>query len=437
MNNVNKKGTELIINSSWIIGGKIIQVLISFVMGVLMVRFLGPYNWGILNLAMAYSAFVLPICTLGINNVIVNEFVDHPKDEGVLLGSSIGIRCITSVFSILLLEIVIALTNPNNKDLQVISFIYSFVLFFRSFDLFDYYYQSRLLSKVSSIVGIIGYVIVSIFRVVLLINECSVQWFAFAYVLDLLVISVLFMILYKRENKAILMFNWGVVKRILGKSYHYILSVFMVVIYAQMDKIMIGGFFNEKQVGLYSTAVAVCTMWTFVLQAIIDSVRPVIIETRKTNLNKYKEYIVLLYSFVIWISVSVSIVFCFFADTVIVVLYGDAYIGAVEPLRIITWYTCFSYLGVARNIWSVCENKQKYEKYYACIGAGTNLILNLLLIPFLGISGAALASLFTQIVTNLIVPYAIKETRENVFYVFKGMNILYFQQSVRDYFYKK
>ena len=55
--------------------------------------------------------------------------------------------------------------------------------------------------------------------------------------------------------------------------------------------------------------------------------------------------------------------------------------------------------------------KNKYVKYYLAIGVVVNLVLNLLLIPTIGIEGAALATLITQITTSLIGPLFFKETR--------------------------
>lgn len=424
------KNNKIVVNSSWIIGGKVAQMVISFFVGILTARFLGPSNYGLLNLAIAYASFILPICTLGISNVIVKEFIDNPE-EGEILGSSIGIRCITSILSIFILLIAVFLMNPNNKDLQKISFIYSFVLILRSFDLFEYYYQAKLMSKICSIASIIAYIITSIYRIILLILNTSVYWFAFAYVLDMLIYILLLLVIYNKQNGKKLYFKWVLAKKILGKSYHYILSSLMVVIYAQTDKIMIGKMLGEKDVGIYSTAVAICSVWTFVLQAIIDSLRPSIIESFNRDRKAYHKNIILLYSIVIWISIVVSTLFCILAKYIILILYGNKYLNAVSPLRIITWYTCFSYIGVARNIWSVCEEKQKYEKIYALSGAITNIVLNFILIPFWGINGAALASLITQLVTNLVVPYLIKETRENAILVIRGFNIVRLIKEIR------
>lgn len=73
---------------------------------------------------------------------------------------------------------------------------------------------------------------------------------------------------------------------------------------------------------------------------------------------------------------------------------------AAGTLMLSVWYTIFAMLGTARGIWIVCENKAKYIKYILGIGAIVNIILNYLLIPIGGASGAAVATLITQFITN-------------------------------------
>ena len=82
-------------------------------------------------------------------------------------------------------------------------------------------------------------------------------------------------------------------------------------------------------------------------------------------------------------------------------------------LSIICWYTVFSYLGVARNAWIVCENQQKYLKYMYFGAAVINVFLNYIMIPILGAQGAALASLLTQFCTALILPLFIRDLWPN------------------------
>ena len=77
-------------------------------------------------------------------------------------------------------------------------------------------------------------------------------------------------------------------------------------------------------------------------------------------------------------------------------------------------------IGNARGIWILCENKNKYVKYYLSIGVIANLMLNWIMIPIWGINGAAIATLITQIITSLVAPVFFKETRYHTLIVLRA-----------------
>lgn len=70
-------------------------------------------------------------------------------------------------------------------------------------------------------------------------------------------------------------------------SYHFIISGLAVTFYSQIDKIMIGKFLDTSEVGIYTAAAAIATLWEFVPKALIDSARPLIIELREKDYDKY------------------------------------------------------------------------------------------------------------------------------------------------------
>ena len=63
-------------NAGWLIGGRIVHIILSFVIGLLSARYLGPGNYGLINYATAFATFFNAFCTLGINSVIVKNFID-------------------------------------------------------------------------------------------------------------------------------------------------------------------------------------------------------------------------------------------------------------------------------------------------------------------------------------------------------------------------
>ena len=69
----------------------------------------------------------------------------------------------------------------------------------------------------------------------------------------------------------------------------------------------------------------------------------------------------------------------------------------------------------------VAENKSKWVQVTTLVGAITNVALNALLIPGLGVVGAAMASLVTQIIANFALLYFIKPIRENFYLILQAV----------------
>ena len=408
-------------NAGWLIFGRIGQMVISLVVGILTARYLGPTNYGLINYAAAYASFFMSLCTLGINSVLVKEFVDYPDQEGKILGSSLLLQAISSILSVGAILCIVCIMDAGEKTTIVVTALYSLSLLVRIFEIFNYWFQSKLQSKVTAIVLLAAYIITSAYKVVLLILHKSVEWFALATALDYLAVGILLMICYNRHGGARLKYSAAVAKRILKKSVHFILPGLMVAIYAYVDKFMLKQMLSQADVGYYATATAVCGMWAFVLQAVIDSMYPTIMESHKKNYGEYEKKNRQLYAVVFYIAIAVSILFCILGKWVILILYGRDYLSAVLPLKVATWYTAFSYLGVARNAWIVCEDKQRYLKYIYISAAILNVLTNLALIPIWGAAGAAAASLATQILTTLIVPFFIKDLRYNSVLMIEGI----------------
>lgn len=401
-------------NAIWIIGGRVVQMVISFFVGILTARYLGPGNYGILNYAGAYVAFFTAFCTLGINSVILKDFVDHPDEQGQAIGTTLILRGLSSVLSsIMIIGIVMAIDTGESLTIMVTA-LCSVALVFQVADTLNYWFQSRYQSKVSSVATLIAYIVTSSYRIYLLIMQKDIKWFAFATSVDCICVAVILFWVYKKENGPKLSFSFYKAKELLGASYNYILASMMVAIYGQTDKMMLKQMLDETSVGYYSLASTINNMWVFFLAAIIDSLYPTIIRYANENRILFEKKNRQLYAIVIYISMFVAVGFMLFGELIIKILYGETYLPAAMPLKIVCWYTVFSYLGMARNAWIVSTNNQKYLKYICGGAAVANVLLNLLLIPVWGASGAALASLVTQISTIVFIPLLIPNMRPNV-----------------------
>ncbi len=401
-------------NAGWIIGGRVAQMLLSLLIGTLSARYLGPSNYGLINYGNSFVAFFTAFCSLGINSVIIKDFIDHPHDQGKTMGTTLVLQFTSSLISVVMIMSLVSFIDNDDPLAIAVVFLCCIGAILHIFDSLRFWFQARYESRITSTAALIAYLLSSSYKIILLISGKDVRWFAFAASVDYIIVALFLFIAYKKAGGPRLSFSKDKAAYLLKLSYPYILAGAMVAVYGQTDKIMLKVLLNEAEVGYYAVATTLCGMWTFVLQAIIDSIYPTIISLyNKNSMIAYERKNRQLYAIVFYLSIFVSLMFVLFGEWAIGLLYGVAFLPAAASLKIVTCYTAFSYLGVARNAWVVSEGKQKFLTWIYLVSAVCNVILNFILIPKWGAIGAALASLFAQVSSTLVVPFFIKPLRRN------------------------
>ena len=413
------KGNRFFSNTMWDMGGKVFQMLITLVVGMLTARYLGPSNYGIIGYTASYVSFFTVVCQLGFTSTAVKEIIDGPDRQGEFLGTTIFFRICASILSTIGISVLVYILD-GDKTIAWVAFLQSLSLMFHSFDMFHYWYQSRLETHVSVKIQSIAYILMAVYKIAILALGKSVEWFAFSTALEAAAVAAALWLVYRRGDHQKLTVSFAAGVELLKRSYHFILSGLMVTIYSEMDKIMLGRMLSETAVGFYTAATKISTMWSFVLTALINSSRPVIITSRTQDYARYIKQNKRLYAAIIWIGIAAGLGITVLGKWIIYFMYGEAYMPATSSLQISAWYTMFAMLGTARGIWIVCEEKAKYVKYYLGVGAVVNVVLNYLLIPKFGPGGAAAATLATQIFTSVLAPAMYRETRVYTKYVLEA-----------------
>ena len=262
----------------------------------------------------------------------------------------------------------------------------------------------------------------SVYKIFLLATDKSIYWFAVSNVIDHLIIGVVLLIICRKKSKQPFSFDFLCAKQLFRKSKFFIISSMMVTIFAQMDKIMLKFMLGEEATGIYSAAYACAGVTSFVFAAVIDSMRPTIIESKKRNDSTYETKMCRLYAIIICMALAQSFLMTVGASPIISILYGSEYEASTTILRLIVWYTTFSYLGSARNVWMLAEEKQQYLWIINLTGALLNVVLNFALIPVWGIKGAAIATVITQMCTNFVIGFVMKPLRPANLLMIKSMN---------------
>lgn len=398
-------------NASWMILCRIIQAVLSVVIAMLTARYLGPSNYGIINYGASLCAFFAPVMYLGFNSTLVQELVEDPQNEDKIMGTTITMSIASAVMCMIGIAAFVSIANPGDTETLIVCVLYSTLLIFQAVDLLQYWFLSKYLSKVPSVAMLFSYAVAAVYKIYLLASGKNIVWFAISNSIEYLLIACILLVMYKKKGGSHFRVSWQMGKRMFGKSKYYILSSMMVTIFAQAGKILINILMDEAATGYYSAAFTIITMSSFVFTAIVDSFRPEVLKHK--NPEAIGQNMTRLFSIVFYLALAQCILITAMAKPIIYIVYGEAYFPAVNALRIGVWYTIISYMSYARGVWILAMGRQKYLWILNLSGAAANILLNLLLIPQLGISGAAVASVATEFFANIVVCQFIKPMRES------------------------
>ncbi len=409
-------------NASWIIVCKAVQAVLTLIVTFLTARLLEPSGYGIINYAASITAFFVPVMQLGLDSVLVRELIAKPEDEGKIMGTAVTMSFVSAILSLLGIFAFTAVANSGEGETILVCVLYGTLLLFQCFELLQYWFQAKLLSKYHAATVLLAFAAMSALKIYLLIAGKGVIWFAVAQSFDYLLIAAGLLIIYAVKSKTRLSFSFITARELFSVSKYYIISNIMITFFAQTDKVMIKLMIDDAACGYYSAAVTCAGMTSFVFGAIIDSLRPIIFENKNTSEEGYENSLTALYTIIIYLSLLQSLGISLLSGFIVKLFYGAAYSSAAAPLAVLVWYSTFAYLGSVRNIWILAEGKQKYLWIINTVGALMNIVLNALLIPVFGITGAAAASLVTQFFTNVIIGFIIKPLRENNRIMMKSLN---------------
>ena len=425
------KTKEVFNNAKWIIVCKIAQSILQLIIGMISARYLGPANYGLISYAGSIVAFALPIMKLGFDATLVYELVENPDKEGEIMGTSLGLNIFSSILCMGGVALFASVANFGQTETIIVCVLYSISIFFAALEMIQYWFQHKLLSKYSSVIMLVSYLVVSAYKIFLLATQKSIYWFALSHSVEYGVIAILLIVFYYKKGGKRLKFSFSIIGKMLNRSKYYILAALMIVVIQNTDHIMITKMIGEAENGFYAAAITCAAMAQFVFTAIMDSFRPLILSKKKENEIEYEKNVSRLYGIICYLAILQSVTFTLFAPIIVKILYGSEYAATIPILQILTWYSCFSYMGTVRNIWLLAEEKQKYLPAINFTGVVLNIAMNAFMIPMWGACGAALASLLTQLLMNFVLGFIFKPIRKNNMLMLKGLAPKFFVKELR------
>ena len=395
-------------NTSWLFWGKIIQMGMTFLVTAYVARYLEDTGFGLLNYANGVGTFFIMFAALGLQTIVIRNLVGNEVDRDRIIGTALMMRLIAAIVGIggFLL---IAPLLPHTFEENALVFLVIVGTLFQAFDIFDFYFQSKVISHYTVKVRLIAILFMVIAQLTLIQLEAGLIWFGVALLLRYIIVAIGLSVVFNWKFGKIrdLRADKSYSRELLKDAWPLIFSDLVVILYMTTDKIMLKhmlGDMGASAVGQYSAALKLSEVWYFIGPVLTGSFFPAIVNAQKKDRKLYLSRLQQYYNLMVWVALAITIPMVTLGPWILTqdFLFSDKYAAAGPVLVIHIWTLVFVFLGLASSKHLIAENQQRMELNRTMVGAAVNIVLNFILIPRYGIKGAAFATLISQAIASYL-----------------------------------
>ena len=396
---MSKENTKSIArNGFWLAISEVINGLLMFVVTIFLARYLGAESYGKLMFALSFvTLFIIPI-DLGLSTLVTRELSGEREKTKKYLDNLILFRVITGIAAFLLILIIVQFLGKENEVRYIIYLLGLWTVFQTSTQFFQAIFRAHEKMFYEAVTRISHALILTILSLCFVWYKFELLYFGWAYcfaALITLIIAVIFV--WKNFSHFSIKIDIKFLKETFIKSWPFALSLLFVSIYYYMDSVMLGILKDEKEVGLYSAAFKLIVFITIMGSVMSRSVYPIISKLFKSSIKELKIFLENYSKFIFIIAIPIAFGGIILSSKIIRFVYGDNFDESVLAFQILVIFAATIYIStIYAHSLQIC-NKQKTHLLGMGLGALINVALNLFLIPYYGLIGAAISTVATEI----------------------------------------
>lgn len=402
-----------------VFAGIALAMLFGFISRIVIVRYLSEDDYGVFSLAFVILNMLVLASTLGLQTGLPRQIGfyrgkdNFPKVRG-LVRSALMISIISGILVALVLFTTSDIISENifdNQDLSsplrifsiaipFFTLIYILATIFRGFDRTgpQVYFENIMRNALFILI-----------LIPVIWMDCSLDGVIYAFVSSILITFIAFTVYAIKkppfplksgpmspidsETKALLIFSIPLLTLLLINH---------VALWA--DTVMIGYFMEDTDVGVYNVAVPLVNLLPIFLTAIRFLYVPLMSELyAKNQFDEIKRSYQVLTKWISSLTLPVFLVFLLFPEATLNFLFGSRYVDAASALQILSIGFFISTAFGPNGVTLVSMGKTRLLTWSAAVAVVANIILNIILIPPMGISGAAIATTSSLAIRNILV----------------------------------
>ena len=393
-------------NTGWLFFEYSLRAVTGVLVGIYVARYLGPERFGIFSYISSVVAIFAAVARLGLDGIMTREFVQRPQNYTTDLGTAFWMMIAAGIVNLIFLVGTITIFDQDYQH-GLYALLAGGIIVFQSFGVIDWFFQSRVQAKYVTACRVVGLVMSSGVRMAAVLLHADLLAFFVITLFDQALLATLYLFIGKRRELPAFFSCFSIVraKELFHSSWPLIFTALAITLYMKIDQIMIKSMLGEREVGIYSAAVKIYEAWIMIPFMITVSLIPAIVKAKSLGETVYQQRLVYLFRFIFWSSVIAAAIVITFSNWIILHSFGPAYQKASSVQAIVMFTAAWAALGSGSARYLVIEGMEKKIAVRTISAVVVNGLLNLALIPRMGIQGAAIATLVCTFTANYLMDW--------------------------------
>lgn len=381
-------------------GAQIVLRLLSWLFSVYVIRGLGAAEYGKYTQVLAFIAIFSVLGDLGVSTYAGREIAKDHVATRQLFWNIRALRFMLA-FVVILVSTGSAWLLGRSEDILL-------GIFFASSGLFLYVFQGTTEFVLTgyervdyvSVLTMVSQGLYLVFGVVVMVKGLGFLGLIFATWPGLIVFILLggWLVRHRLHADTRLQLTPGSWIELIRSGLPFGLTTLTNMLSFRLDTILLGIWVTNTAIGNYNAAYnlifTLLTLTASLNSALLPSLSRYFMQDPTKTREIYQRVMRYLFIFSLPIAVGTTIL----AREIILTLYGEDLSGAIRPLQILIWVLpVLTFTSLCGSITTVFHLEKKTARINA-INALVNFSINILVIPFFGILGASVATVFTEIV---------------------------------------
>lgn len=387
-------------NTLTLLVASVAQKAIAFVYFALIARFVGVADTGKYFFALSWTLIFSVVTDLGLTSVLIREVAKTPERTKELVSQVISMKLPLMLLAGIAASAGAWLNGTRGLTLGMIA-LGSVVLLLDAISLTFYgVLRGHHLLKYEGLGLIVGQSITLVIGLTVLFGHLSMLFLMFALMVGSLWNAVASFVIMRRRTGAYPRLQWDkpLVWLLAKTALPFALAGAFVKIYTNVDVVLLHKFGGDIAAGLYSVPYKLTFAFQFIPLTFVAALYPAMSRawvTDKARLGelfyKGQRYLGLIVAPIIAGIVAL-------APQLVRLVYGPAYAASVLPLQLLIPVLAFIFLDIP--VGSALNASDRQVTQTKLMGTATliSVVLNLALIPVLGVIGAVVASLLSHMV---------------------------------------